>query len=277
MTMFGVEIDYNKSPPDLSGRRISCHVSGGAGSAISAMRCVEWYGRERVTLVFADTNTESKDNYALVDAVERETGIEINRLNQNKDIWDVFDDEGVMVIRDSGACKASIMLKQKPLDEHTAQNFSVDDVVIAIGHQFAEQDRQNRIVGRLSPYTVFFPLNAKPRLGHCEIIEELERYNLPVSDAYKSGLDHDNCDGMCVLAGLKQKAAMAKLRPERFAYSAGREAKFYERTGFAASKDRRGGETKSYPLYQIAKDVIDGREFPDDWKSGCSCMLIGED
>ncbi len=264
-------IDYTQSIPDIGNRHICCRVSGGAASAISAMRCIEWFGVHQVTLVNADTGCESDGNYALVDSLESVSGIEIIRLNQGKDIWDVFDEHGVMRIR--GACKASVELKQKPLDNFTQTCFLPDDVLIAIGLSWTEPERQHRLTNRLEPYQTFYPLNVLPLLTECDIITELDRYGLPESMAYNLGYVHDNCKGGCVLAGQAQWAGLLDDDPEHFRYCEQRERVFYNRTGFSVLKDRRGGETKSYTLSQLRIDKEAGRKFRNTWRSTCGCMV----
>ena len=270
--LWTIPIDYTQPTPDIGGRRVCCRVSGGAASAIATMRCVEWYGTDKVTLVNADTGCESAGNYALLDALESASGIEIVRLNQGKDIWDVFDEHGVMRLLNN-ACKASIELKQKPLDAFTRNVFSPADVLVAIGMSWMETDRQRRLTKRLEPYQAFYPLNVSPQLAECDIITELERYGLPESMAYNLGYTHDNCKGGCVLAGQAQWAGLLADDPEHFAYCEQRERVFYERTGFTVLRDRRGGDTKSYPLSQLRADKAEGRTFSGTWRSTCGCMV----
>jgi hypothetical protein len=241
------------------------------------MRCVEWYGRDRVTLLNADTNKESEGNYALVSAVVANTGCEYVHLdNDGKDIWDVFMEHGVMKLP-NGGCKASVELKQKPLNNYMAKRWAVDQVVIAAGMSWMEPERQSILDANLYPFTVFYPLNVQPKLSDCEIVAELERYGLPTSDQYRKGYSHDNCNGGCVLAGMSQWAGLLEDDPEQFAYDERREREFYERTGFSILKDRRGGEAKPYPLFKFREDLAAGRPVPNDWRSTCGCMLISED
>ena len=267
------KIDYAQSVPDINNRHVCCRVSGGAASAVSTMRCIEWYGREMVTLVYADAGCESAGNHALIDALELVSGCKIIRLNQGKDIWDVFDEHGVMRIH--SACKASVELKQKPLDAFTRSMFSPDEVVIAVGLSVAERARQTRLTGRLKPYQTIYPLNVEPQLAECEIIAALDHYGLPESMAYNLGYTHDNCKGGCVLAGQAQWAGLLDDDPEHFAYCERRERVFYDRTGFAALRDRRGGTLKSYPLFQLRADKAAGRKFRNTWRSTCGCMFEG--
>ncbi len=259
--------------PDIGDRHVCCRVSGGAASAIATMRCLEWYGVGRVTLVNADTGSESPGNYELIRALETVSGVTIERLYQGMDIWDVFDAHGVMrLIHGGGACKASVELKQKPLDEFTRDRFTPDQVVVAVGLSPTEQDRQARLTKRLHPYEVLYPLNAEPHLTECQMVAELERYELPESMAYNMGYTHDNCNGGCVLAGQAQWAGLLDDNPEHFAYCEKREGVFFERTGFTMLRDRRGGSTKPYLLSQLREDRAAGRVFRDTWRSTCGCM-----
>ena len=274
-SLWTIPIDYTQPIPDIGTRHVCCHVSGGAASAVVAMRCIEWYGHDRVTLVNADTGVESEGNYALIDALESASGVEVVRLNQGMDIWDVFDKCGVMRMQ-NGACKASLELKQKPLDNFTRSMFLPDGVLVAIGLSWDEPERQHRLANRLEPYQAFYPLNVSPRLAECDIIAELERYGLPESMAYNLGYTHDNCKGGCVLAGQAQWAGLLDDDPEHFTYCERRERVFYARTGFTVLKDRRSGGVKSYPLFQLRADKATGRQFRNTWRSTCGCMAIDE-
>jgi len=258
----------------IGNRRVCCHVSGGAASAIAAMRCIEWYGANRITLVNADTGSESPGNYELIHALETVSGLPIERLHQGMNIWDVFDAHGVMrLAHGGGACKASIELKQRPLDAFTRDRFTPEQVVVAVGMMPMEQTRQARLTKRLRPYEALFPLNAEPRLTECQMVAELGRYGLPESMAYNLGYTHDNCNGGCVLAGQAQWAGLLDDNPEYFTYCEKREGVFFKRTGFSILRDRRGGNTKSYLLSHLREDKAAGRVFRDTWRLTCGCML----
>jgi len=269
-TLWDISIEYGQPIPDIGNRHVCCHVSGGAASAVAAMRCITWYGRDRVHLVYADTCSESDGNQALVDALKEASGLAVIRLSQDKDIWDVFDEHGVM--RMDGACKASVELKQKPLDAYTQSRFSPDEVLIALGLSWDEPKRQTRLAARLQPYQAFFPLNAGPQMQHCELLAELAKLGLPESMAYGLGYQHDNCKGGCILAGQAQWAGLLDDDPEHFAYCERREWAFFLRTGFSVLKDRRGGKTQSYPLRQLRTDKAAGRTFRGTWRATCACM-----
>lgn len=102
--------------------KVRVNVSGGSGSALAWRRCLEWYGPDRVIPAFADTNSEHADTYRFLADCERVFGQELIRLNDGRNIWDVFDQEGIMrIVKAGNACKASLELKQKPLDQHFAE------------------------------------------------------------------------------------------------------------------------------------------------------------
>lgn len=271
---------------DISDKKVSVHVSGGGQSAIALARCLEWYGPDRVSAVFADTMTEAPDLYEFLDAQEKLFGISIIRLQVGGDIWDTFDKHGVISLRNAGgACKASVELKQKPLAEYMSKNHNSETTVIAAGLSWmespemagpAESSRQSRLSKKLEPFRVIYPLNVPPRLSDCDVVEELERIGLPVPDAYRKGYPHNNCGGGCVLAGISQWIGLLRDYPERFAYHERREQEWQQKTGhgFTVLRDFRGdGVAKHYTLSQLRVDVEQGRKTPNDFRSGCSCMF----
>ncbi|MGB1816914.1 MAG: hypothetical protein ACPHJ3_16265 [Rubripirellula sp.] len=248
---------------------VSVRVSGGAASSVAWKRCLDKYGHDRVRPVFADTKTEHTDLYRFLDDCERAFDQKIERLCDGRDIWDVFDAHGIMRIPKAGnACKASIELKQKPLDKWFK---SSDCDAIAVGIEFLEPERIAAFTNRLSG-TVLFPLCDRPLLSECEIVEEVRKWGIDPPQLYKDDYTHNNCGGFCILAGLGQWAANRKRDPDGFAYHADRERRFNEKTGFPILRDQSGGEVKPYTLDQLAKDQDEGREFPDNWRSQCGCM-----
>lgn len=254
---------------------ICVHVSGGSASALTAIRSQERWGG-RVSFVFADTCSEDADTYRFLDDLEQYLG-PIERLRQFNadgsptDIWDCFDAHGIMRIAKAGnACKASVELKQKPLDAHTRAH---GHEWIAIGYNWDEPERVVKLQSK-RPEAVFPLVGTEPRLTECQIHEELRRIGLEPPRVYAQGFVHNNCLGAggCILAGLSQWAAVRELKPDAFAYAKDREAAFADRTGFTVLRDQRGGETKSYTLAELEEDAKAGRDFGRQWKSTCGCM-----
>ena len=251
--------------------KVCVNVSGGSGSAVAWSRCLEWYGHDRVIPVFADTNSEHDDLYRFLDDCEAAFSQKLTRLNDGRNIWDVFEQTGMLRIDHAGgACKASIELKQKPLARHFKE-CGAD--AIAVGLEFLEPERMQRFEEKLSPVEVLFPLTHSPRLSECEIHEEVRRLGIKPCTVYDEGHPHNNCRKYgCILAGVSQWAADVKMNADGFNYSAKREADYYDKTGFAVCRDQSNKDVKPYPLVQLRADVHAGKEFRDDWKSQCSCM-----
>lgn len=249
--------------------RVMVNVSGGCASAVCWHRCIELYGRDRVFPVFADTRSEDADLYRFLDDCEKVFGQTLVRLDQGKDIWDVFDEKGIMRIAKSGnACKASVELKQKPLNDYfAAKGFDGQ----AIGIQFDEPERIEAF-RRRKDGTALFPLVAKPHFSECAIHDQVKRIGLTVPYLYTQDFMHNNCGGGCILAGLAQWNAVRVSFPERFENAKIREKAFFDRTGFTILRDQRNGEVKPYTLEELQTDAEAGRKFGNDWRSQCSCM-----
>ena len=256
--------------------KIVVNVSGGAGSALALIRCVEAHGKAAVDAVFADTLSETDDTYTFLDALEEVAGVPITRLSNGKDIWDVFMHHKMMrVMNAGGACKASVELKQLPLAKYVKDRYTPEEAVIATGLDWMEPERQERLKARLEPYTCLFPLNDAPRLGRCELNAELQDRGLTLPGVYALGWPHNNCGKYgCILAGQKQWAGLLNDYPEAFKRSEKREEEFIEKVGekFTVLRDRRGGTVKPYPLKVLREEVESGRSLGEAWRSMCNCM-----
>lgn len=261
-----------------SSDQIMLSLSGGIGSAVAAIRAKKWWS-DRVVCVFADTCSEDSDLYRFLDDLEPIIG-PITRLKQlnedgtDMDIWDCFDKYGVMTIRNAnGACKASVELKQKPLNNYMTQN---NIRITAVGFGFTEPGRMVALNAKKEPLTVVYPLVADPLLADCDLLSAIREYGIEPPSIYAEGFVHNNCLGAggCVLSGLSQFAAVKRLKPEVFEYAKTRSQAFFERTGFSVLKDQRGGQTKPYTLEQLEKDIESGRKFDNRWMSNCACMGV---
>jgi len=248
--------------------KVCVNVSGGAASSVAWKRCLDAFGPDRVVPVFADTSTEHPDLYRFLDDCDKAFNQKVVRLKDGRNIWDVFDDFGVMKITSAGgACKASIELKHKPLKTYYEQS-GCD--AIAVGIEFLEGERIRDFLKRI-PHAIF-PLCSRPLLSECEIVEEVRKWGVEPPQLYADNYTHNNCGGFCILAGLGQWAENRRRDRAGFDKAADRERAFTERTGFTVLKHQRGGKVTPYTLDQLAEDQDSGREFPKDWKSQCNCM-----
>lgn len=197
------------------------NISGGAGSTEAFFRCLD-QGRD-VVPVFADTMSETPELYQLLDDIERISGMKIHRLSSGRNIWDVFNEFGVIRIAKTQTCKASFELKKKPLANFTQKRWSPEECVIATGLSWMEKDRQERLVAAMDPYQPYFPLNERPLLSQCELIDKLKERGITTQSLYEKGYPHNNCAGACVLAGIKQWAGLYHDNPSLFANAEQRE------------------------------------------------------
>jgi len=263
---------------DAESDRVMVSVSGGGQSAVAAIRARDRWG-DRCEYVFADTASEDEDTYRFLDDLETIIGPIVRLVQRNDDgtpmdIWDCFHKHRIISIPKAGnACKASVELKQKPLNKHAAENGLT---VQAIGFVFSEPERivKRNQLGALSGRQYVYPLLDDPLLGDCEILEHLRKSGLKPPRIYDDGFIHNNCIGAggCVLAGLDQFAAMYQINRDAFDYAKKRETEFLAKADFTVLKDQRGGETTNYSLAELEADIESGRKFGRRWQSNCSCM-----
>ena len=255
------------------------NISGGAASAVCLFRVIERYGREDVRAVFADTRWEHPDCYRFIDDVERVSGVEIDRLSDGRNIWDVFHSVFMLTGQGDGGCRASHELKKKPLldYEHAIQG----NVTTHIGFGPDEDDRQQRIRTAMPDRRFDFPLTWQPMLGRCDVMDDLRARGIDPPSMYADGYPHANCGGACILAGIKQWAGLLRDNSDLYRLSEENEQRFQQilrdrgRDEHTILKDRRGGEVRNYSLRQLREDIESGRRQPDDsWReTSCTCML----
>lgn len=250
------------------------NTSGGSGSIVAGARCIERYGKDAVHWVFADTNSEHPSLYHLLDETERVLGVTIVRLNDGRNVWDVFNKERLMKTP-NGGCKAAIELKHKQLDSYRDKHFDPADTTLVLGMDWMEPERMERARARMPGWQIEFPLTWPKRLSKAEEVCELGRLGLPTPDLYLRGHRHNNCAGACVLAGTSQWAGLLEDDPERFMRYAAQEAAWREAIGqdYSICKDRRGGTTKSMTLLALKERVEAGEKFRE-WRSTCNCMGV---
>lgn len=256
-------------------------VSGGAGSALAMIRVIERFGHENLVCRFADTRNESPDLYAFLDELERYCNQHIIRLDQGKSVWDVFESESMWTNPQTGGCIASHRLKKVPLRLHAEQNTTSDASVIYVGFGCDEDDRMKRLEKAGEPWKFDFPLTWKPRLGRCDIVDELRRRGLHPPDAYDRGYAHANCKQACVLAGIGQWQKLLIDDPDEYYSCERREQAIMANQAEMGRKvctilrDRRGGETQNLSLRQLREETESGVRKPGLSMLAESCSCVG--
>ncbi len=149
--------------------------SGGAASYVAAKRVIEWYGKENVILLFADTQTEDKDLYRFLKDSITALGLEItipertDRYKAVGDIWGVFEKDKFIAKNGAGIC--SDRLKITPCDNWIKTNFlHPESVTVWVGidiweaHRLLGTDKKRGLAELKLPYIYKSPLLEKPYL-----------------------------------------------------------------------------------------------------------------
>lgn len=261
-------------------RKYIVSISGGAGSTIAAhivsyQATVKHFGLENVVLLFADTNTESQTLYDLLNMMQ----IKIKKIvwldNGGKDIWDIFDQFGI-IRTPTGACKASLELKQKPIARWVTENCDLENTVLVSGLDWTEETRVSRFDARWIPYKTWHPLNEpENKMALCDMKNKLKELGYPPQELYEKEYPHNNCGGACVLAGLAQWAGLKSDYPERFEYHKRREAEFNKKhdNKFTVLRDQRGGKVTPLSLTEFENRLNTNTINLRDFRTGCGCML----
>jgi len=267
-------------------------VSGGAGSTIALERCIEKHGYKNTIAIFADTKSEHGTLYKLLDFIEeRHPELELIRLSDGRDIWDVFDESGIIKTPKFGACKASLELKQKPIAQWVRDNCDPSFHILVSGLEWTEPERIERFSARWEPYQCWHPLTDAPILSNCQVKDAIKDLGYPTQSLYERRYPHNNCGGACVLAGMGQWAGLREDDPELFKYSKEREAQFnaLHRQGkkpFTVLKDQSAKpiidedgnmsmKKKSTPisLVELEQRILTNDVNLRDFRSSCGCYM----
>lgn len=252
-------------------------ISGGLASATCLFRTIDRYGKENVSARFADTRTESSDTYEFIDRVIDVAGVDLVKLDQGKDIWDVFMDRKMMT-QPSRGCLASYWLKKIPLNEH-AKRFPDSTFMIGFGPD--ECDRVERIQTNNPTIKFDFPLRWEPKGWYCDVKRELNEAGItqfPI--AYREGMGHNNCNRRCIQGGIGYWSLKWKDYPNEYAIDEKKEQEFLQmlrdegRNEHTILKDRRGGKPKNFSLKQLRIELENGIRFPDEQQRiKCACDM----
>lgn len=257
------------------------NVSGGNGSGMALLRVIDRYGRENVSAVFADTNSEHADLYRFLADLEAAAGIKIVRLdNGGATIWDTFF-RRYMFTNPHGGCVASEDLKKKPLIRFRETVGTPETLTVHVGFSIDEDDRMARLRKADAQWQFDFPLTWPKAMLRCDIENELKRRGVRPCEVYEKGYPHSNClRWNCILAGIGQWIGVLNDNPAGYAEAEEHEQRFMaelERRGRAPQtilRDRRGGTTKNLSLRQLREEVESGvrRRVPEWRESTCTCV-----
>lgn len=179
--------------------------SGGMGSFAEAVSCVEKFGKENVTTLFADTLIEDKDLYRFMDECVAFLDCEYIRICEGRTPFQVFED--VKFMGNSRIDPCSRVLKRDFIDSYIGKNYKPDEVEIHLGIDYTEEHRLKRLVKRKEPYIYRSTLIEDGRIIHKDFSKQ---YGIKPPRLYSFGLGHNNCGGFCPKAGMAHYEKLLK-------------------------------------------------------------------
>lgn len=253
--------------------------SGGLCSFWAAHRIVEQYGRQNVTLLFADTNMEDPDLYAFNQNACDFLNVPITRLSDGRTPWQIMRDEKVM--GRSGLDVCSRILKRGLLDAWRFKNTTPETSVFYLGldwtegHRMTGDAQRKGMVKTFSPWTVKAPMMDEPIWDKCRMQNEWRSRGYKLPRLYTLGFPHNNCGGFCIKAGHAHFAHLLEVLPEVYAFHESEEEKIREIVGdYSVLNDRRGdGKKKTLTMRMLRERIQSGESFDrEDW-GGCGCSV----
>jgi len=235
-------------------------LSGGIASAVAADRAIKRYGKENVTLWFADTLWEDEDLYRFLLDLESMWGMKIIRQSEGNNPLEVAEDK--QIIPNSHIAPCSYELKIKPFVDYL--DTIEKPVTVLLGMDYTEMHRMKapkKNYEALEGVTVDYPLMWKPLefRNYFDIVKHEWRLEIP--RLYVMGFKHNNCGGRCVKQGIKEWKRLSVHFPDRFdevsKWEQEQRAKGGPREKFSIAKDQSGGESSSLTLEEIRERYID--------------------
>lgn len=255
--------------------------SGGIGSWAAAKRVVAKHGKQNVILLFTDVKGftqnehvgEDLDTYRFLNDAAKNLGVELIKITEGRDIWEVFKDK--RFLGNSRLASCSHELKQKPARAWLEKHFTPEQVTVYLGIDWSEIHRLPAIEKNYLPYTVLAPLCEKPYLNKSQLIQMAKLENLQPPRLYEMGFSHNNCGGGCVRAGQGQFKHLLQIMPERYAVweQKEKEMQHFLEKNVTILKETVRGETKNLSLtelrqrYEMQPSLIDEFEI-----GGCNCF-----
>jgi len=250
-------------------------LSGGLASAVAADRAIQRYGRENVTLWFANTNWEDEDLHRFLDDLQvRWGGGIVVHSNNGRTPLSVAEDQHIIPNQKIASC--SRVLKQIPFRDYLR---SLDGpVTVLLGLDWRELHRHAapRAAWEKEGAAVDFPLLWPPLTDQYAAI--VESWGIAIPRLYASGFPHNNCGGRCVRQGQKEWLRLKATFPERFEevreWEERHRAMPDNRANYAILRDRRGGTSRPLTLTELAlRDEPLETAGPVDDRIGCFCEM----
>ncbi|HEU5013923.1 MAG TPA: hypothetical protein VFT66_15490 [Roseiflexaceae bacterium] len=249
-------------------------LSGGVASAVAADRAIQRYGREAVTLWFADTSWEDEDLYRFLDDCMQRWGGDLIRYCDGRTPLEVAED--VKLIPNQRRAPCTLKLKIEPFVKYIKAQ--PKPLTVLLGLDWKEQHRMVRPKANyeaIDGVTVDYPLMWKP-LIYEPYQEIVTRWGIAPPRMYAAGFPHSNCGGRCVKQGVGEWNRLRLWEPARFAevrdWEQAQRAKGGARANYAICRDSTGGDVKPLTLLEIEQRAQPADDEPSmDDMFGCMC------
>lgn len=240
-------------------------LSGGVSSAVAADRVIQKYGRENVTLWFADTNWEDEDLHRFMADCMIRWGGEMVVYKDGRTPLQVADQEKLIPNQKIAPCTRVLKIEPFVKFLETIEK----PVTVYLGLDWREQDRMaapKKNYEVIEGVKVDYPLMWEPWIEE-NLFDVVERdWGIKTSRAYAESFTHDNCGGRCIKAGIKHWLLLRKRRPERFAevrdWETSRRAIGDARKDYAILRDQSGGKVRPLPLADLEDRELGIDELP---------------
>lgn len=190
--------------------------SGGLGSAITADMVCKKYGKDNVTMLFADTLVEDEDLYTFNRDVVELLGCDFVTICEGRTPWQVFND--VKYIGNTRVDPCSKVLKRDFIRKYITNNYKPEDCIIWVGIDCTEEHRLSPVVQRNKPFSYRSILIENDIFLTNEYkFKWLTDNNITAPRMYSMGFAHHNCGGFCVKAGLGQFKKLWEMLPDVYA------------------------------------------------------------
>lgn len=228
-------------------------LSGGTASAVAADRAIARYGRDAVTLWFADTSWEDEDLHRFMGDCRNKWGGEIIRYCDGRTPLDVAEQQHIIPNQKLAPC--THVLKIEPfrrfIQAHTKP------LTVLVGLDWSEMHRHDAPRKRyeaIEGVAVDFPLMWKP-LEYRPYFQVVKSWGIEPPRLYGYGFPHNNCGGRCVRQGIGEWLRLRATFPERFAevrdWEAKQRAAGDARANYAIARDQSGGQVRPVTLAEL--------------------------
>lgn len=246
--------------------------SYGLGSYAAGKRVVQSQGVSNTLLLHTDTRYEDEDTYRWGVAAAAVLGAPLVKIEDGRDIWDVFRDE--RFLGNSRVDPCSKILKRQLARTWVEREYPNRDCVLVFGIHWSERDRFDTIKRRWEGWNVVAPLCEPPFVSYADLEREAYADGLWKQKLYADGFPHANCGGRCVKQGQAGWKLLLDTRPDRYRECEEKEQGMRDLLGKDVSimRGMRHGKMYSLTLREFRENIERNGEYDRYDFGGCNCF-----